>query len=124
MAPQLAPMFILAPPPLPHDLIPFDRMPPPPGLGQGAHTDHQSLQPSPRSGRRRRRGEDAPVDVRRVRQGQGTRDGGGCIGRIGRIGDMQDYLHTYDTRGGTHTARGGDNVRLGYDRDLRGRRNF
>jgi len=57
--------------------------------------------------------------------------------RIGRIGDMQDYLHTYDTRGGTHTSRGGywpqrepprdpleDNVRFGYDWDLRGRRNF
>lgn len=54
-------------------------------------------------------------------------------GRIGRIGDMQDYLHTYDTRGGTHTSRGGgwpqrdpwqDDMRYGYDRDLRGRRNF
>ncbi|HEU0079975.1 MAG TPA: hypothetical protein VFQ76_20175 [Longimicrobiaceae bacterium] len=57
--------------------------------------------------------------------------------RIGRIGDMQDYLHTYDTRGGTHTSRGGyrpqrelprnplqDNVRPGYDWDMRGRRNF
>ena len=55
--------------------------------------------------------------------------------RIGRIGDMQDYLHTYNTRGGTRTSRGWfrpmpevprdpleDDVRFGYDRDLRGRR--
>lgn len=57
--------------------------------------------------------------------------------RVGRIGDMQDYLHAYSTRGGTHTSRGGfrpapevprdpleDDVRFGYDRDLRDRRNF
>jgi hypothetical protein len=57
--------------------------------------------------------------------------------RIGRIGDMQDYLHTYNTQGGTHTSRGGywpqreiprdpleDNMRFGYDWDLRNRRNF
>lgn len=57
--------------------------------------------------------------------------------RIGRIGDMQDYLHGYHTKAGTHTSRGGfwpghevprdpleDNMRFGYDWDLRGRRNF
>lgn len=57
--------------------------------------------------------------------------------RIGRIGDVQDYLHTYRTIGGTHTSRGGfrpmheiprdpleDNLRLGYDWDLRERRTF
>lgn len=59
--------------------------------------------------------------------------GGDRIGRIGRIGDMQDYLHMYNTRAGTHTSRGGywpqrdpfqDDMRYGYDRDLRRRRNF
>ncbi|HEV2149653.1 MAG TPA: hypothetical protein VGR37_19795 [Longimicrobiaceae bacterium] len=57
--------------------------------------------------------------------------------RIGRIGDNQDYLHRYNTIGGTHTSRGGyrpfpevprdpleDNMRFGYDWDLRTRRNF
>jgi hypothetical protein len=57
--------------------------------------------------------------------------------RIGRIGDMDDYLHMYTTRGGTRTSRGGfrpqhevprdpleDNMRFGYDWDLRNRRNF
>ncbi|HEX2095636.1 MAG TPA: hypothetical protein VHG28_24780 [Longimicrobiaceae bacterium] len=52
--------------------------------------------------------------------------------RIGRIGDMQDYLHGYHTIGGTHTSRGGfqpphevprdplqDNMASGYDWDLR-----
>lgn len=57
--------------------------------------------------------------------------------RIGRIGDMQDYLHGYYTIGGTRTSRGAfrpmhevprdplqDNVRLGYDWDVRSRRTF
>lgn len=57
--------------------------------------------------------------------------------RIGRIGDMQDYLHSYDTIGGTHTSRGGfrplpevprdpleDNMRLGYDWHLRDHRRY
>ncbi|HEX7241003.1 MAG TPA: hypothetical protein VF263_12095 [Longimicrobiaceae bacterium] len=52
--------------------------------------------------------------------------------RIGRIGDMEDYRHSYRTIGGTSTSRGWfrpqpevprdplqDNMRTGYDWDLR-----
>lgn len=64
---------------------------------------------------------------------RGYRETTGPSGRGGRIGDMQDYLHTYDTRAGSHTSRGGwwpqrepigDAMRSGYDRELRGWRNF